>query len=163
MGGSMGAKVINDTMRQVIDKLTEKYNIIHICGKGNLADNIAQNRYKQFEYVSDELCDYMALADMVVSRAGSNSINEFLALAKPMLLIPLSRNASRGDQVDNAEDFKKNGYCNVLIQEDMTCDTLLDSIESTYLNREVFVRNMKNAKSGNGAKNVMDTILSVVR
>ena len=105
----------------------------------------------------------MALADMVVSRAGSNSINEFLALAKPMLLIPLSRNASRGDQVDNAEDFKKHGYCNVLIQEDMTCDTLLDSIESTYLNREVYVRNMKNAKSGNGAKNVMDTILSVVR
>lgn len=163
MGGSIGAKVINDTMRQVIDKLTEKYNIIHLCGKGNLAQELESSSYRQFEYVSEELCHYMALADMVVSRAGSNSINEFLALAKPMLLIPLSVNASRGDQVDNAEDFKKHGYCNVLIQEDMNCDTLLDSIESTYLNSEVFKRNMLNAKTGNGAQNVFDTIMSVLK
>ena len=105
----------------------------------------------------------MAIADIVVSRAGSNSINEFLALAKPMLLIPLSVNASRGDQVDNAEDFKKHGYCNVLIQEDMTSETLLKSIESTYLNREVYRRNMLNAKTGNGANNVFDAIISVVK
>ena len=163
MGGSIGAKVINDTMRQVIDKITEKYNVIHLCGKGNVADDLSSSSYKQFEYVSQELCHYMALADMVVSRAGSNSINEFLALAKPMLLIPLSVNASRGDQVDNANDFKKHGYCNVLIQEDMTCDTLLEGIESTYINREVLIRNMKNAKTGNGARNVFDAIMSVVK
>jgi len=163
MGGSIGARVINDTMRQVLDKLTEKYNVIHLCGKGNLVEELESKSYKQFEYVSEELCHYMALADIVVSRAGSNSINEFLALAKPMLLIPLSVNASRGDQVDNAEDFKKHGYCNVLIQEDMTCDTLLASIESTYLNREVLKRNMCQAKTGNGAKNVFDAIMSVVK
>ena len=162
MGGSMGAKVINDTMRKVLGELTQGYNIIHICGKGNLEPELEGNSYKQFEYVSAELCDYMALADMVVSRAGSNSINEFLALAKPMLLIPLSVNASRGDQVDNAEDFKKHGYCNVLIQEDMTTDTLIQAIENTFNNREVYKRNMSQSKASNGAKNVLDTIIEVV-
>ncbi len=162
MGGSMGAKVINDTMRQVLDQLTAKYNVIHICGKGHLDETCTNASYKQFEYVSDELRDYMALADIVVSRAGSNSINEFLALAKPMLLIPLSVNASRGDQVDNAQDFKKHGYCNLLIQEDMNTETLVRSIEETFANREIYKRNMLQAKTGNGAQNVLNTLLEVV-
>ena len=54
--------------------------------------------YTQFEYIKDELRDIFALADIVISRAGANAICELLALRKPNLLIPLSANASRGDQ-----------------------------------------------------------------
>ena len=103
----------------------------------------------------------MALADMVVSRAGSNSINEFLALNKPMLLIPLSRNASRGDQVDNAEDFRSHGYCRVLIQEDMTPQSLVQAVDDAFAHREEMRACMKNAGAAHGAENVMRVIREV--
>lgn len=130
MGGSSGARVINQTLRKCLSSILEKYNVLHICGAGNLAEDLLKVKgYVQKEYVTKELADYMALASAVVSRAGSNSINEFLALHKPMLLIPLSREVSRGDQEDNAESFKKAGYADVLLQQDMTPETLCQGIE----------------------------------
>lgn len=163
MGGSLGARVINDTMRLVLNKLLVRYNIIHICGNGNLSPEHTQKGYVQIEYVSAELPDYMAAADLVISRAGSNSINEFLALCKPMLLIPLSRNSSRGDQEDNAADFQKRGYCNVLLQEDLTETTLLNAIDATFSNRELYKRSMKDSMASQGTANVLNTILEVAR
>ena len=54
--------------------------------------------------------DIFALADIVISRAGANAICELLALRKPNLLIPLSANASRGDQILNARSFERQGF-----------------------------------------------------
>jgi UDP-N-acetylglucosamine--N-acetylmuramyl-(pentapeptide) pyrophosphoryl-undecaprenol N-acetylglucosamine transferase len=108
MGGSLGSVVVNDALRSNLPELLTKFNIIHLCGKGNLdrsLDNM--NGYKQFEYVTNELPDLLCASDYIVSRAGSNSIYEFLALKKPMFLIPLSASKSRGDQILNAELTKK--------------------------------------------------------
>lgn len=160
MGGSTGARVINEALRASLDKMLEKYNILHICGAGNLC-GIKKPGYQEREYIGSGLADCMALADMVVSRAGSNSINEFLALNKPMLLIPLSRNASRGDQVDNAEDFRSHGYCRVLIQEDMTPQSLVQAVEDAFAQREEMRACMKNAGAAHGAENVMRVIREV--
>ena len=120
MGGSLGAVKLNDCLREILPELTKTFDIIHLCGKGNL-DKGLQNRtdYKQFEYVSDGLNDLFAAADFVVSRAGSNSISEFLALKKPSLLIPLSARASRGDQILNAASFEKQGFARVLDEDEM--------------------------------------------
>ena len=63
--------------------------------------------YVQYEYIKDELPDLFALADVVISRAGANAICEISALHKPNLLIPLSANASRGDQILNARSFER--------------------------------------------------------
>lgn len=65
------------------------------------------NGYVQFEYISKEMRDLFAMSDIVISRAGANAICELLALKKPNLLIPLSANASRGDQILNANSFKE--------------------------------------------------------
>ena len=115
MGGSIGSVYINNAIRGCIDTLLTKYQIIHLCGKGNIDESLKDKKgYAQFEYISENLPDLFAAADLVVARAGANSICELLALHKPNILIPLSRNASRGDQILNANSFAKQGFSAVL-------------------------------------------------
>src|SRR5699024_3749317 len=110
MGGSVGSRKINQSVRECLPTLLESFQIIHICGAGNVDKDVEQKGYCQFEYVHDELKDIFACTDFVISRAGSNAIFEFLALNIPMLLIPLSLSASRGDQIVNAKSFVKKQY-----------------------------------------------------
>lgn len=128
MGGSIGSQKINEIIRQNLHTLLDHFQIIHICGKNNMDETINRKGYVQYEYVSDELKDIFAITDFVISRAGANAIFEFLALDLPMLLIPLSRAASRGDQIINAKSFKKQGLAHMLEEEDMTDESLLQSI-----------------------------------
>ncbi|MBA4542274.1 undecaprenyldiphospho-muramoylpentapeptide beta-N-acetylglucosaminyltransferase [Thermoactinomyces daqus] len=143
MGGSLGAKRINEAVRENLVSLLEQFQIVHICGKGQVDSSLQFEGYKQFEYVSDELPHLMNMADLVISRAGSNSIFEFLALRKPMLLIPLSKAASRGDQILNAESFKKMGYCDVLQEEEMTAETFLNAVFRLFDRRAEVVAQME--------------------
>lgn len=110
VGGSSGSKFINDAVRGLLDDLLANYQIIHLCGKGNI-DKLYNNRsgYVQFEYAGKELRDMFALSSLVISRAGANAICELLALHKPNILIPLSAAASRGDQILNARSFENKG------------------------------------------------------
>jgi UDP-N-acetylglucosamine--N-acetylmuramyl-(pentapeptide) pyrophosphoryl-undecaprenol N-acetylglucosamine transferase len=159
MGGSLGSVKINNTSRGILLSVTEIFNVIHLCGKGNLDDTFNYANYKQYEYISDELPHIFALADIIISRAGSNSINEFLALRKPSLLIPLSAKASRGDQIINAESFKAHGYANVLREEDMTPETLLREIKNLFNVRGVHIAEMRKNKTANdGVKNILNLI-----
>lgn len=96
MGGSLGASVVNDAVRAALPKLLISYDIVHLCGKGKVEEQLNQPGYRQFEYVNEALPDVLAATDVVVSRAGANAVFEFLALSKPALLIPLPRSASRG-------------------------------------------------------------------
>src|SRR5699024_9786070 len=109
MGGSAGSQKINSAVREGLDDLLKDFQVIHICGKENIDLDYSQEGYVQYEYVQEELKDLLAITDLVCSRAGANAIFEFLALNKPMLLIPLSRQASRGDQIVNAASFEKQG------------------------------------------------------
>ncbi len=129
MGGSLGSVVLNNALRENLQALLEKFQIVHLCGKGNVDPAIQQPGYCQFEYVTDELPDLLYAADLIVSRAGSNSIFEFLALQKPMLLIPLSAAKSRGDQILNANLFKKKGFAHVLEEEALTKESFLIALE----------------------------------
>ncbi len=160
MGGSLGAKGINDNIRLVLNRLLPLFNIVHICGKGKKDDNINLKGYIQLEYVNEELPDIMALSDIVVSRAGSNSINEFLALNKPMLLIPLPALHSRGDQLDNADEFESSGYAMKLLEEDITPDKLVNNIKDLYDNREKFIETMKNSGAHKGRDKVLEVIMN---
>jgi UDP-N-acetylglucosamine--N-acetylmuramyl-(pentapeptide) pyrophosphoryl-undecaprenol N-acetylglucosamine transferase len=181
-GGSTGAAAINRCVREALPRMLKKYNVIHLCGKGNMADvdcipglrnmGLAQDtagvyrhpQYAQFEYVTDELPHLLALADMVVSRAGANTINELLALRKPNLLIPLTREASRGDQILNAESFRKQGFSAVLPETEMTADVLLTQLEKLYEDRHIYIAAMKKywgneKQTGTGTCNVLGEIL----
>lgn len=159
MGGSLGSKKINETLREILTDILKKYQLVHICGKGNIDKTLLNLKgYKEFEYVSEQLPHIMAAADMIISRAGSNSISEFLSLRKPALLIPLSAKASRGDQILNAESFEKHGYSLVLKEEEMTGKTLLENIDRLYNSKQKLINEMEKSHLSNGVKNVMDII-----
>lgn len=163
MGGSSGSVKINNAVKNVSDELLKTYDIIHLCGKGNLDEGLKNKKgYKQFEYLSDELKDVFAATDMVIGRAGSNSIFEYLALKKPMLLIPLSKAASRGDQILNAESFKKQGFAEVLEEENLTDQTLLDAINNLYKNKEVYTAKMSKADVSDGVAKITNVIKSFI-
>ena len=159
MGGSLGSQKINKVLRAALTEITTGFQLVHICGKGNVDKSINIKGYKQFEYLSEELPHVMSCADMVISRAGSNSISEFLALKKPALLIPLSAKASRGDQILNAQSFEKQGYCLVLNEEDMTPESLLKAIKELYLAKDSLITAMAKSPASNGVENVMKVIL----
>ena len=164
MGGSQGSVKVNNSVRELLSKLLPKYDIVHLCGKGNLDESLSDKEgYKQFEYISDELPDLFAMADMVISRAGSNAICEFLALHKPMLLIPLGKNDSRGDQILNAESFKKQGFAEVIDEEKMTKGSLFDTINRVYENRQSYIDAMESSQASDGIKSVMDIIKAATK
>ncbi len=159
MGGSLGAVKLNQCLREQLPQLLQKFDVIHLCGKGNLAKELFhQKGYKQFEYVSAGLADLFAATDLIVSRAGSNSICEFLALKKPHLLIPLSKNASRGDQILNADSFAKQGFARVLPEEEMTGKSLYENINTLYENKEKYIEKMEKSGLSDGTQGVLRQI-----
>lgn len=158
MGGSLGSIILNQTIRENLHRLTAQYQIIHLCGKGNLDPKISSLRYCQLEYAQEELPDLLAAADFVVSRAGANSIFELVALAKPNILVPLSRQASRGDQILNAQSFARQGFSLVIQEENLTIDKLLEELTVLATNRAKFVETMASSKIGDGTKNVLKII-----
>ena len=143
IGGSLGAASVNNAIRRILPSLLPDFDVIHLCGKDKLDSSlIGTPGYCQYEYIREELPDLFALADAVISRAGANAICELLALKKPNLLIPLSAKASRGDQLLNAESFRKQGYSLVLDEDTMTDAQLLEAIHTLYDNREKYVTAM---------------------
>lgn len=163
MGGSLGSVVINNAIYDNIDELLKKFNIIHICGKGNVNKELAnKSGYKQFEFIDKELPDLMATADYIVSRAGANSIFEFLALKKPTLLIPLSKKASRGDQILNANSFKNEGYALVMQEEEITKATFINKIEELITKKQELISNMNSGNNKVGNDAVINTIIGAI-
>ena len=159
IGGSLGSVKVNGAVRSILPKLLEQFQVIHICGKGNLDESlIGTPGYVQYEYVDSPLKHLFAAADLIVSRAGANSICEILALRKPNVLIPLSAAASRGDQILNANSFAKQGYSTVLEEEKVTDATLFDAIHDTYENRRTFIDSMEKSH----LNNAIDTIMKLI-
>ena len=114
--------------------------------------------YCQFEYIQKELSDLLDAADIVVSRAGANAICELLALKKPNILIPLSKEASRGDQILNAESFRKQGFSYVIPEEELNSEVLLKAIEEVFSNREKYEETMAGSGQSDAVKKVADMI-----
>lgn len=130
IGGGQGAAVINQSIRAVLPQLLEQLNIIHICGAGKVAASLLNIAgYRQFDYVDQNLEHLYACADIVISRAGANSVYEILALQKPHIFVPLSLKASRGDQIFNARFFAKQGLSKVLDEDTLTSEQLLATIK----------------------------------
>ncbi|WP_244834776.1 undecaprenyldiphospho-muramoylpentapeptide beta-N-acetylglucosaminyltransferase [Clostridium sp. BJN0001] len=164
MGGSLGSKIINTQIRNNLNTFLKDFNIIHICGKGNEDELLKKTKgYAQFEYVSEELKDLIAAADYIISRSGSNSIFEFLALKKPALLIPLSKNASRGDQILNAKSFVKEGYSLMIEEEELSKDSLMNKLKELKNRKNELIKNMENSDSKNGVKNVVKVIKESIK
>ena len=137
VGGSLGAATLNEIVRLALPELCALFSVVHICGAGKVsAEHKAQNRYFQFEFIDEAWGDVLAAADLVVSRAGANSLYELLALRKCHILVPLPETQSRGDQLENAAMSKRNGWSVVLLEEDLSPDRLTKEISTLYSERD---------------------------
>ena len=159
IGGSLGSVVVNNAVRLALPELLEQFHVIHLCGKGKLDASLNNvEGYAQFEYIKSELRDIFALADVVISRAGANAICELLALRKPNLLIPLSANASRGDQILNARSFERQGFSVVIEEEELSKELLLESVRDLYANRDTYM----SAMCKSTLQNSIETITNII-
>lgn len=163
-GGSSGAQAINLAVREALPKLLPDFDVLHLCGKGNLdpaCDKYAG--YRQVEYLTDGMRDAFACADLLISRAGSNTLCEILSLKKPSLLIPYPKGASRGDQIENAASFEKRGLAHVLDQSNLTPETLVTAVRALYAQKDALRARMDEEPSGNGLTKVLEVITQNAR
>lgn len=164
IGGSLGSVTVNNAIRRILPKLLINFQVIHICGKGNIDESLkSTDGYVQYEYVDAPLKHLFAAADLMISRAGANSICEILAMRKPNILIPLSASASRGDQILNARSFEKQGFSCVLEEEKLSPDTLLEVITETYDNRQSFITKMEESDLHNAVDAIAEMIESIIK
>ncbi len=159
IGGSLGSVAVNNAVRGILPELLKEFQVIHLCGKDKLDPSLEGTEgYVQFEYIKKELPDLFALADLVISRAGANAICEISALAKPNLLIPLSANASRGDQILNARSFEKQGYSIVLEEEELTPEKFLETVRELYQNRQNYIDAMSQSSHTDSIAKIISLI-----
>ena len=164
IGGSLGAVAVNEAVRRVLPNLLKDFQVIHLCGKNKVDPSLnGLDGYVQYEYIKDELKDLFALTDIVISRAGANAICELLALHKPNLLIPLSANASRGDQILNARSFERQGFSLVLEEEEITNEKFLTAIHELYDNRAKYVDAMAKSNQQDSIDTIIDLIEEAAR
>jgi len=133
-GGSLGAEALNRAVVEALPRLLETFVVVHVCGAGKLPD-LRCAGYHPYEYVRGEWGDLLAAADLVVSRAGANTLFELLALRKPNLLVPLSRRASRGDQIENAAWARSAGYSRVLEEDGLASGGLVGAVQAAWADR----------------------------
>lgn len=140
IGGSLGAASVNKAVRGALPMLLQDFQVAHICGKEKIDNMLLHTEgYIQFEYVKAELKDLFAMADVVISRAGANSICELLALKKPNLLVPLPAASSRGDQILNAKSFESQGFSLVIDDDNLSAELLTEKVTELYFNRQSFI------------------------
>ena len=157
MGGSLGAAAVNEAVRSILPRLLPDFHVIHLCGKGKVDPTRTAWRAMYSMITSREsLRIFLALSDIVISRAGANAICELLALRKPALLIPLPAASSRGDQILNARSFENQGFSMVLEEEAITPDSLLTAVHSLYENRASLSEKM-------AASQQADSIETIIR
>ena len=158
MGGSLGAQRLNELVREALPELLPRFDIVHLCGKGKQEDSLHQEGYIQYEYITHEMNDLYALADVVVSRAGANSVFELLALNKPALLVPLTTASTRGDQLLNARYFERKGYGKWIDQNTATGKTLVEALDEIFENRAAYIKTMEQDLKSDGTEEVLDVI-----
>ena len=144
VGGSAGAKVFNDFVSQNQAALTERYNIINLTGDEGL--DVLSDRLFRKAYVTDLYQPLMDLADVVVTRGGSNTIFELLAMTKLHIIVPLGREASRGDQIENADYFVKKGYAKQLAEEQLDMSNLQTALDDLLANQASYHQAMQNSQ-----------------
>lgn len=162
MGGSSGAQALNEVVGAATKELTKRYAVVHLCGHQKAEMCRARAGYFPMAYAGKELPHLYAMADLVVSRAGANSLAELLLLRKPNILVPLPKGASRGDQILNARSFESQGFSYVLPQEQLSAESLLKALEQVWQNRSRYKAAMEKSAVQNGTQAVLEVIESTI-
>ena len=162
IGGSTGAKAINECVYGCVDVLCEFFNVIHVTGAGNPPSAAVNPRYRPIDF-TERIEDLFALSDIAVTRGGSGVLFELAALKIPSLIIPLpAGGASRGDQVANARYFEARGYGYKLDQSELTPETLVRAVDKLYRRRSAYTAALSHAKGIDGTKDIADRIIEIL-
>jgi UDP-N-acetylglucosamine--N-acetylmuramyl-(pentapeptide) pyrophosphoryl-undecaprenol N-acetylglucosamine transferase len=160
VGGSLGADRINTVVRESLANLSPLFHVVHVCGPGKSISSMQDlEHYSQFEFVNEGWGDLLAAADIVLSRAGANAIYELLTLQKPSLLVPLSLKASRGDQIVNAALMQKQGFSQVLAEDELSSS----SLEQTLVKMLAGVKEMQIALNTFHPPDALQLIVAVLK
>jgi len=174
LGGSQGARKINDLIIDTLPELVNKYQIIHQTGKNNikvmketadvvLLNNPNKDRYRPYDYL-DLLTMRMAagVADIIISRAGS-TIFEIASWEKPSILIPITK--SNGDhQKKNAYSYARAGGCIVIEEKNLTSNILLAEMNRILQNnteKEKMIESAKKFARKDAARLIAKEIVSI--
>lgn len=117
LGGSLGARQLNELVRAALPELTRLYVVVHQTGPKTEWDLPAGGRYKPYPFIRGELPHVIAAAELVLCRSGAGTVWECAAAGKPLVLVPLSGSGTRGDQAENAGYLEKEGAAAVLLGE----------------------------------------------
>ena len=143
VGGSAGARVFNRLVTDHKNELTSRYNIINLTGDSSL-NELSKNLYR-VDYVTKLYQPLMNMADVVITRGGANTLFELLAMAKLHVIVPLGREASRGDQIENAAYFVKKGYAEELQESDLNLSSLEEKVTLLLNNKEIYQNTMRDS------------------
>lgn len=144
LGGSLGARQVNDLVAGCIDRLCSRFIVVHQTGSQNTdqtikpENSLTRERYKAFPFIRSEMPDVLASASVVVARSGANTVWECAAAGKPMILVPLEKGSSRGDQVENARFFVGAGAAVMMTGLEATSDHLAKSSIELLDNERLF-------------------------
>ncbi len=156
-GGSMGSQSLNHLVRQDLESLCRRFFVVHLVGHGGIDASLsADQNYLQFEFLDQEFGDVLAVADLVVSRAGANAIYEHVSFGKPQVLVPLPATASRGDQLENAAFFEQQGYALVALQDSLKPGDLAGRVEGAWSARESMMKAMEHFKNFDSVQLIID-------
>ena len=114
LGGSQGAQEVNDLIRLTLGDLRRHYTVVHQYGPERQWDVGRTEGYIPIPYITEEMPHVLAAAELVAGRSGAGTVWESAALGKPMILIPLCGSGTRGDQVENARFFEREGAALVM-------------------------------------------------
>jgi UDP-N-acetylglucosamine--N-acetylmuramyl-(pentapeptide) pyrophosphoryl-undecaprenol N-acetylglucosamine transferase len=160
MGGSQGAQKINELISEILPEMTKSYQVIHITGKGKETKYSDEN-YQQFTYLlSNDLANVYKITDMVISRAGANSITEIIANRKPNILIPLSTSAAN-HQLFNAREMQSKGCSELLSETKLSPEILLTHINdllSDHLRRDQMIAAMSKVNPSEATANIVSQL-----
>jgi UDP-N-acetylglucosamine--N-acetylmuramyl-(pentapeptide) pyrophosphoryl-undecaprenol N-acetylglucosamine transferase len=139
IGGSQGSQVINNAIIKVLPQLLEYVQVIHQTGENNYDEVVTfageqgikagHDGYYPTKFLQDNMMrDAYALADLVISRAGANSIAEIAANRKPAILVPLEGSANDHQKI-NAYEIAKIGGAVILEEINLGEHLLLENIK----------------------------------
>ncbi len=162
IGGSRGSQFINEEVSYIADKLTQKYKLIHVTGEANYLNykNFESAWYEVISTVDPrEVYKYYEKADIVISRAGANSVSEIIIVKRPAILIPLPR-TFMDEQVKNAKYAEDFGVAKVMTEREVNSESLQSAIADSLENWSKIVGRIKEKISPdlNAAKNLVDLV-----
>jgi len=143
-GGSLGARQVNDLVALCLDTLCRDFIVVHQTGAQNTDQTVqsenplTRERYKPFSFIRAEMPDVLAASSIVLARSGANTVWECAAAGKPMVLVPLEKGSSRGDQIENAQFFVSRGAAVMLTGADAAPEKLIRALSGLNADKKLY-------------------------